>query len=126
MGRAVGRAGGSLAISSTESGNTSETAISDLNIVNFDVRQAIANAERSATLSHSPHQAFSTELSEQILGKDGLRNRYLREADGGRGTFDINAPVTSLEQSSLLLNGRLSSDPESGPTDGNKAFKARD
>lgn len=124
--RTTGRAGGALAISSSEAGSTSETVTSGLNIVNFDVRQAIANAERSASRSSSPHHAFSTELSEQILGRDGLRNSYLRDADGGRGTLDINAPMTSLEQSSLLSKGRLSTDPAGGLSDGDGSFKTRD
>jgi conjugal transfer mating pair stabilization protein TraG len=94
--------------------------------VNFAVRQAIGNAEQASARSHSPHQAFSMELSEQILGKDGLRNRYIRDADNGRGTFDINAPVTSFEQSSVLSKGRLSNDPVGGFSDGNGSFKTRD
>jgi conjugal transfer mating pair stabilization protein TraG len=123
---ASGKTTGSLGISSLESGATSEIATSELNIVNYDVRQAIANAEQAAASSISPGSAFSVELSKQILGKGGLRNRYLREADSGRGTFDINAPVTSLEQSSVLSKGRLSTDPAKGISDGDEAFKARD
>lgn len=124
--RTTGGASGSISVASAEVGSTSETAISNLDIVNFDVRQAIANAERSAARSESPHRTFAMELSEQVLGHDGLRNRYLRDADGGRGTFDLNAPVTSLEQSSVLSKGRHRFDLGNGPADGDREFKARD
>lgn len=123
---ASGKSGGSLAISSVESGTTSEIVNADLNVVNYDVRQALADAERAASRSTSPHQTFSSALSEQILGPNGLRNRYLRDADNGRGTLDINAPATTLEQSSLLSKGRLSTDPAGGPSDGDMSFKSRD
>ncbi|MBA4092373.1 MAG: conjugal transfer protein TraG [Sphingobium sp.] len=125
-GFATGQAGGSLSASSAESGSTSESASSTLDVINFEVRQAIANAERSAARSASPHRSFSMELSGQILGKDGLRNRYLRDADNSRGTFDINAPITSYEQSSVLSKGRLSNDPSGGLSDGDGSFKTRD
>lgn len=125
-GYATGQAGGSLSASSAESGSTSESASSTLDVMNFDVRQAIANAERSAARSTSPHRSFSMELSGQILGKDGLRDRYLRDADNSRGTFDINAPITSYEQSSVLSKGRLSNDPAGGLSDGDGSFKTRD
>lgn len=124
--RTLGSAGAELSASSSESGTGTEAANANLDIVNFDVRQAIANSERSASNSGSPHQAFSSELSEQILGRGGLRNRYLRDADGGRGTFDLLSPITSWEQSSLLSTGRHRFDPENGPSDGDGAFKRRD
>ncbi len=123
---ALGRAAGSLSISSQESGITSETASSQLNIVNYDVRQAIANAERHATRTTNPAAAFTDQLASEILGSEGLRNRYLGQADAGRGTTDINAPVTSLEQSSLLRNGRFSTDIGNGLFDGDPTFKKRD
>ncbi|MEJ7933985.1 conjugal transfer protein TraG N-terminal domain-containing protein [Sphingobium sp. AN558] len=126
QGQSTGRVAGSLSLASAESGTTTESATSSLDAVNFDIRQAIANAERTSASSTSPHHAFSRELSEQILGKDGLRNRYIRDADNGRGTFDINAPVTSFEQSSVLSKGRLSNDPAGGSSDGDGSFKTRD
>ena len=115
-----------MSISSQESGITSETASSQLNIVNYDVRQAIANAERHATRTTNPAAAFTDQLASEILGSEGLRNRYLGQADAGRGTTDINAPVTSLEQSSLLRNGRFSTDIGNGLFDGDPTFKKRD
>lgn len=120
---AFGRAGGSLGISSQESGTTSETASSQLNIMNYDVRQALANAERSASKSKSPAEAFTNHLANEILGADGLRNRYLGDADSARGVVDPTAPITSIEQSSLLNHGRFSTDLSSGPFDGARAFK---
>jgi conjugal transfer mating pair stabilization protein TraG len=124
--RTSGTAGGSLSVSSSEIGNTSETAIANLDIMNFEVRQAISNAEWSAARLTSPHRAFSIELSKQVFGNDGLRNRYLQNADDARGTLDINAPITSLEQSSLLTRGRFSNDPAGGPSDGKASPNADD
>lgn len=120
---AFGRVGGSIGISSQESGTTSETASSQLNIVNFDVRQAIANSERSASQAKSPAEAFVNNLSKEILGPNGIRNRYLGEADSGRGVIDPTAPITSIEQNSLLNHGRFSTDLGAGPFDGAPAFK---
>jgi conjugal transfer mating pair stabilization protein TraG len=124
--RTLGSVSGDLSVSSSESGTATEIANASLDTLNFDVRQAIANSERSAAHSDSPQQAFASELSEQILGKEGLRNRYLRDADGGRGTFDLLSPITSWEQSSLLSTGRHRLDPENGPSDSESAFKHRD
>lgn len=123
VGNAFGRAGGSLGISTQESGTTSETASAQLNIVNYDVRQALANAERSASQSQTPAQAFTEELAKAILGPEGIRNRYLGDADSGRGVVDPIAPLTSLEQSTLLDRGRFSTDFSAGPFDGNPDFK---
>lgn len=125
-GAAFGQAGGSLGISSQEAGSTSEIASAQLNIVNFDVRQALANAERSAARSANPAEALSRRLATEILGPNGLRNRYLVDADSARGTVDLTAPVTSIEQSSLLSSGRFSSDLKNGPFDGNPSFKKSD
>ncbi|MFX8090507.1 hypothetical protein ABTK75_19515, partial [Acinetobacter baumannii] len=83
-------------------GVTSETANARIDIVNYDVRNAIAAAERAAARSDSPADAFSRELSRQVLGPEGLRNRYLEQADSGRGTADVTGPLTSIEQSSVL------------------------
>lgn len=121
-----GRVGGSFAVSSQESGTTSEAASSQLSIVNYDVRQAIANAEHAASKAGQPADAFTNRLASEILGPSGLRNRYLGDADSARGTTDLNAPLTSLEQSSLLYSGRFSNDLASSPPDGDGSFKKRD
>ena len=123
---AAGRVGGSIGFSSQETGSTNEVASAQLSVVNYDIRHAISNAERAASKTRNPAEAFASHLATDILGPHGLRNRYLREADSGRGTTDITAPVTSLEQSSILRTGRLSTDLGHGPTDGNPAFKTRD
>ncbi|MEL4419762.1 hypothetical protein, partial [Shewanella algae] len=75
--------------------------------------------------SDSPAEAFSHELSQQVLGQRGLRNRYLEQADSGRGTADITGPLTSIEQSSVLKTGRFSDDMDHGPFDGDPSFKER-
>lgn len=102
---------------------TNETVSAHLNILNHDVRQALANAERLSARSSNPSEAFTTGLASEILGPKGLRNRYLADADSGRGVVDVTAPVTSLEQSSLLSRGRFSTDMASGPFDGDPQFK---
>ena len=122
----TGRSGGSIGLSSQEIGTTNEVASSQLNIVNYDVRQSLANAERSAARSSNPNVSFSDHLSEEILGSHGLRNRYLGSADSRRGTTDISAPLTSLEQSSILKSGGFSNDLDRGPHDGDSSFKTRD
>lgn len=120
-----GRVGGELGFTSRDIGMTSETAQSQLDIVNYDVRSAIAAAERAASHSSTPSEAFSQELGRQILGPEGLRNRYLGQADSGRGTADITGPLTSIEQSSVLSSGSFSTDLANGPFDGNSEFKKR-
>jgi conjugal transfer mating pair stabilization protein TraG len=114
----AGGAGGSLGFASSDRGTTSENAGATLDIVNYDVRSAIAIAERAAARSDSPEQAFSGTLSEQVLGRDGLRDRYLEDADAGRGTADVTAPLTSIEQSSVLRTGSFSTDIRGSPFDG--------
>jgi conjugal transfer mating pair stabilization protein TraG len=123
--RAGGAAGGNLGFQSTDQGGTSEVANATLDIVNFEVRDAIANAERAAARSRSPEQAFSRALSQEILGDRGLRNRYLEQGDSARGTADITAPLTSVEQSSVLSSGRFSNDMAHGPFDGDPSSKER-
>jgi conjugal transfer mating pair stabilization protein TraG len=103
----------------------SENAQSTLDIVNYDVRGAIAAAERAAARSPDPAAAFSRELSNRVLGPEGLRNRYLGDADAGRGTFDVLAPITSMDQSSILKSGRFSLDKDGSPGDGDSTFKKR-
>jgi conjugal transfer mating pair stabilization protein TraG len=100
-------------------------ARSSIDIVNHDVRSAISSAERAASRSVSPEQAFTNELRQQILGTAGLRNRYLQQADAGRGTADITAPLTSMEQKSILQSGRFNGDRSQGWDDGDPEFKTR-
>jgi conjugal transfer mating pair stabilization protein TraG len=118
-------AGGSIGFESADRGTTSETANAKLDIVNYDVREAIATAERAASRSSSPERAFTATLSDQLLGGSGLRNRYLEQADSARGTVDVMGPVTSIEQSSILNDGRFSDDLAHGPFDGDPSFKER-
>ena len=120
-----GRAGGQLGFSSRDVGVTSETARSDLDIVNYDVREAISAAERAASRSATPAQVFTRELDRQILGPEGLRNRYLGQGDSGRGTADVTAPLTSIEQSSVLSSGRFSNDLAEGPFDGDSSSRKK-
>src|SRR3546814_6240591 len=77
---------------------------------NYDVRESIAAAERAAARSSDPAATFSREMSNRILGNDGIRNRHLQDADNGRATFDITGPLTSLEQNSVLAKGSFSTD----------------
>ncbi|MBB6122866.1 conjugal transfer protein TraG N-terminal domain-containing protein [Sphingobium subterraneum] len=121
----AGGAGGNLGFESSDIGVTSETANARIDIVNYDVREAIAAAERAASRSHNPTDTFSRELSHQVLGPSGLRNRYLEQSDSGRGTADVTGPLTSIEQSSVLRSGRFSDDLEKGPLDGDPSFKER-
>jgi len=55
-----------------------------------------------------------------------MRNRYLGQADSRRSTFDLTAPLTSIEQASILNSGGLTNDLDKGPTDGDPSFKKRD
>ena len=120
-----GRVGAGVGFSSRDTGSTSETAGSTLDIVNYDVRESIAAAERAAARSSDPAGTFSRELSNRILGSEGVRNRYLQEADNGRATFDITGPLTSLEQNSVLAKGSFSTDIAGSPGDGDSSFKKR-
>lgn len=120
-----GGASGNLGFVSSDRGTTSETANANIDIVNYDVREAIAAAERAAARAENPTDAFSRELSRQVLGPTGLRNRYLEQADSGRGTADITGPLTSIEQSSILRSGTFSTDLEHSPQDGDPSFKER-
>ena len=106
-------------------GISTENAQSSLDIVNYDVREAIAAAERAAARSSDPAATFSRELSDRILGPDGMRNRYLQDADSGRATFDVTGPLTSVEQNAVLKGGRFSTDIEGSPGDGDSSFKKR-
>jgi conjugal transfer mating pair stabilization protein TraG len=115
----------SFGIESSDRGSNSETAQSSMDIINYDVRAAIGEAERHAASSHNPAEAFARELRTQVIGNNGLRNRYLEEADHGRGTFDISSPITSVEKHSLLKKGRFTLDAPKGPGDGDSEFKER-
>lgn len=106
-------------------GITTETVRADLDIVNYDVRAAIAAADRAASGSAIPERVFTETLGREILGRNGLRNRYLGQADAGRGTADITGPITSVEQSSLLRSGRFSNDLQNGPLDGDPPYKEK-
>ncbi|NKJ45090.1 hypothetical protein FHW94_004600 [Novosphingobium sp. SG720] len=106
-------------------GSTTEHAQSTIDIVNYDVRESIAAAERAATRSDNPAATFSRTLSDRILGPEGMRNRYLQNADDGRATFDITGPLTSLEQNSVLSKGSFSTDLKGSLGDGDSSFKKR-
>jgi conjugal transfer mating pair stabilization protein TraG len=96
-----------------------------MDIVNYDVRNAIANAERAAAKSSNPERTFSKTLSRQVLGAEGLRNKYLENADSGRGTWDWSAPITSTEQATILDNGRFTTDRDHSSEDGDPTYKTR-
>jgi conjugal transfer mating pair stabilization protein TraG len=113
-----GRIGGSVGYKSSELGVEAETAHSNLDIVNYDVRGAIRAAEGAAARTDNPEQAFSEELSRQIAGPDGLRSRYLEDARAGRGTTDVTGPITSIDQRSILSTGRFQLDLDNSPEDG--------
>jgi conjugal transfer mating pair stabilization protein TraG len=121
----AGRFGGNIGFRSTDQGSTTETAQSTMDIMNYDVRESIAAAERAAARSSDPAATFSRELSNRILGNEGMRNRYLQDADNGRATFDITGPLTSLEQNSVLSKGSFSTDIAGSPGDGDSNFKKR-
>lgn len=120
-----GGLGGSVGFQSSDRGITTETADAAIDIVNYDVREAIAHAERAAARSSTPEATFSNDLSEQILGKEGLRNRYLEQADSDRAVFDITGPLTSFEQRSVLKSGSFTTDIDGSPADGDSSFKKR-
>jgi conjugal transfer mating pair stabilization protein TraG len=121
----TGQFGAKVGFESRDAGSTTEDAHSTMDIVNYDVRESIAAAERAAARSTNPAASFSRELSNRILGSEGMRNRYLQDADNGRATFDITGPLTSLEQNSVLAKGRFSTDIAGSPGDGDSSFKKR-
>lgn len=122
---AFGSVGVGAGFQSSDRGITSENARSTVDIVNYDVRNAIAAAEMKASASSEPERALAAELYSRTLGNSGLRNLYLEQADSARGTADIEAPVTSVEQSSILSRGRFSDDIPDGPFDGDPTWKER-
>ncbi|WP_264572257.1 MULTISPECIES: conjugal transfer protein TraG N-terminal domain-containing protein [unclassified Sphingobium] len=111
--------------SSRDTATANTDAAGSINIVNYDVREAIAMAERTAARSADPASTFSSALSEQILGANGLRNRYLEQADSGRGLGDALAPFTSFEQRTIVETGRFSGDRDAGLWDGDPEYKKR-
>jgi len=114
-----------LGATSNDTGTGSTDAAGTIDMINYDVREAIAASERAASKSSDPAKEFSRELRQQILGSDGLRNRYLSQADAGRGLGDILAPLTSGEQESILKTGRFKGDRDHGWWDGDPEFKKR-
>ncbi|EZP70634.1 DNA transfer and F pilus assembly protein TraG [Sphingomonas paucimobilis] len=122
---ASGRAGFNLTGQSSDTGSGAMSATANIDILNYDVRSSIAAAERSATRSAKPEEAFTRELGDRILGDDGLRNRYLRDADAGRGVWHASAPITSAEQAQILKSGRHSGDISGSWVDGDPSFKER-
>jgi len=100
-------------------------AQSSMDIVNYDVRNIIASAEKAAARSNNPEAVFADKISADILGESGLRNRYLEQADAGRGNVQVTAPIVSMEQSAILGTGRLKGDRDNGWGDGNPEFKER-
>jgi len=122
---ARGSANASMGGSSRDAGTGTTDASARIDIVNYDVREAIAQAERAAARSPNPQQAFTSELGHQILGPEGLRNRYLGQADSGRGVGDVFAPLTTLEQNKILSTGRFTGDLDQSMLDGDSEFKKR-
>ncbi len=114
-----------LGLDSRESGGSSTVAGSTMDIVNYDVRSVIAAAEMTASKTNNPTATFSESLSEQMLGKGGLRNRYLDEAAFGRSIVDVNAPLSSIEQRKILNSGRLSTDRDDGWGDDDPTYLTR-
>ncbi|MDH2152996.1 conjugal transfer protein TraG, partial [Sphingobium yanoikuyae] len=124
-GNAVGSLSGKVGMDISDRGAATVSAQSSMDIVNYDVREVIASAEKAAARSGRPEETFAKGLSDGVLGNQGLRNRYLEQADSGRGTMQLTAPLTSMEQSSILSSGRLLMDRDHGPADGDPTFKER-
>lgn len=116
--RARGTFDGRAGMETSDAGVGATDARASIDIVNYDVRNAIEAAAMVASKSAKPERSFTAELERQILGEAGIRSRYLDQASAGRGTLDITAPLTSLEQSKILTSGRFSGDRENGVGDG--------
>ena len=116
--RTHGTFDGRIGMETSDAGVGATDARAGIDIVNYDVRNAIESAEKIASKSAKPERAFTAELESQILGEAGIRSRYLNQASAGRGTMDITAPLTSMEQSQILKSGRFSGDRENGVDDG--------
>lgn len=122
---ATGHAGVHIGIDSRESAGTGITASGTIDILNYDVRSAIAAAEKIASTAEDPANTFSAELSNSMLGNEGLRNRYLEQAASGRSVVDPSSLLGSLEQSKVLEKGRLSTDLNRGIGDDDPAYRRR-
>ncbi len=109
----------------SDTGSASTDAAANMDILNYDVRNVISTAEKAASRANDPHQAFTSELSNRLLGAEGLRDHYLSQAAAGRGTWDLTAPLTSMEQSQILESGRFSGDRQSGLGDGKQSSEDR-
>lgn len=120
-GNIAGRAG----ISSTDAGVGETSVRGSIDVVNYDVRSAIAESERAASRSSSPEAAFTEELQRRVLGEKGLRNRYLEQAAEGHGVIDATAPLTSLEQRQIRNTGRFNGDRNTGWGDDDPEFRKR-
>jgi conjugal transfer mating pair stabilization protein TraG len=81
--------------------------------------------QRKRRPAHRVRKRLFWEFSVKVLGNDGLRNRYLEQAEAGRGTLDVTGPITSIEQSQMLKSGRLLLDRDNGASDGDSSFKSR-
>jgi len=120
-----GSASVQIGINSNDQGISNTESRATIDVVNYDTRSAIAHAERTASQASNPQEAFAQELSRQILGPDGLRNKYLGEADAGRGVGDLLAPIIAGEQRTILDSGRFTGDREHGEWDGDSEYKKR-
>jgi conjugal transfer mating pair stabilization protein TraG len=116
--RTTGRSGFRVGGSTKDIGTGLTGARSSIDILNFDVRNAIAHAERNAAQSADPGVSFSEELGRQILGPEGLRRKYIDQASSGRAISDVLAPLTTSEQRQILETGRFKGDLDHGPEDG--------
>ena len=116
----LGTAGGNIGMSSSDSTSMSESASAKLDIVNYQVRSSLTAAGQKAAHARDPAQTFTEHLSNEIMGSDGLRIKYLRDAAAGRSTIDALSPLTSREQEALLQTGRSLLDSSSGIGDGQR------
>ncbi|WP_454798450.1 conjugal transfer protein TraG N-terminal domain-containing protein [Novosphingobium lindaniclasticum] len=121
----TGRAHLQLGLDGRESNGTGIAASGTLDIVNYDVRSAIASAEQAAARRKDPEKVFSEALSDGILGRGGLRNEYLGEAAAGHSVYDPTSLFGTLEQYSVLKTGRLSTDLNQGIGDADPKYRRR-
>jgi hypothetical protein len=111
----IGAVDGRVTLESSDKGTNNEVARSSMDIVNYDVRAAIVAAEARSSRSNQPAEAFARELREQVLGHDGLRNRYLQQGDSARGT------LISAARSHRWKNRRFS-EPVASPGSRSRAW----
>src|SRR3546814_13875228 len=79
-----GSVGGSLGSSSSDLGTSNETARASLDIVNYDVREAISAAEREDARSVNPETTFTREMNHPVFGTEG------------RPTLSLGQPYSAL------------------------------